>query len=312
MSRTGRKRRRLNTLGKVTLTSVVLIIIVFILFSWDMVTYSKVELEKVHQIRASAIKDKVLPSKDTPIQDEIIKGQPEQPSVKTEIDDHSDEISDSINHQEDNSEQKDKNKAELETDKVVYLTFDDGPHPTASIEILQLLDKYDAKATYFMLEPHMKQNPDIVKGLSEKGHALGVHGVTHAISKVYKSPENFINEMNQAIHFIKEHTDIHTHLVRAPYGSKPHMTPPFIEASNKNELILWDWNVDSKDWQLTKGGFVNHTIQQINHLDGREPLVVLMHEKPTTATHLEELLQFFQNEGYDMKAIDESTIPVQF
>lgn len=317
MSRTGRKRRRLNTLGKVTLTSIILIIVVCIHFSWEMVTYSKVEVEKNHQTKVSALKDKVLPLKEKSKQGEKTKDQSEQPPLKTDKNDHLDETSDSINQQGTDVEQKDaeknvENKAELETGKIVYLTFDDGPHPTASIDILKLLEKYEAKATYFMLEPHMKQHPDIVKTISEKGHALGVHGVTHDVSKVYKSPENFVKEMNQAIDFIEEHAGIHTPLVRAPYGSKPHMTPPFIEASNKNEFILWDWNVDSKDWKLTMGEFVNHTIQQITHLEGIEPLVVLLHEKTTTAAHLEELLQFFQDGGYIMKAIDESIIPLQF
>lgn len=196
--------------------------------------------------------------------------------------------------------------------KVVYLTFDDGPSTTASRKILDLLDKYDAKATFFMLEPNMKQNKDIVKEMAQKGHALGVHGVTHQVSKIYQSPESFVGEMNQAISYIENVTGIRTHLVRAPYGSRPYVTPPFRKAADKEGFILWDWSIDTVDWKQTGGGFVDSAIRQTIQLDGKEPLVILMHEKDTTAAHLERLLKFYKDNGYDMRALDESMQPIQF
>lgn len=200
----------------------------------------------------------------------------------------------------------------LEIGKVIYLTFDDGPHPIASIEILDLLKKYNAKATYFLLEPNIKKNPNVVKRMVEDGHSLGVHGVTHNKNIVYKSPSNFVKEMNQARKTIKELVNIDTLLVRAPYGSNPHITPAFKRAADEESLIIWDWNIDSVDWKYTNGDFVDHVIQQVNNLVGKEPLVVLLHEKVTTAAHLEKLLIYFKTHGYEMKAIDHSQKPVQF
>ncbi|OLF87012.1 Peptidoglycan N-acetylglucosamine deacetylase [Bacillus licheniformis] len=57
---------------------------------------------------------------------------------------------------------------------------------------------------------------------------------------------------------------------------------------------------------------MNNVIQQVNNLSGVEPLVVLMHEKPTTAAHLEKLLKYFQENGYEMKPIHDSIKPVHF
>lgn len=203
-------------------------------------------------------------------------------------------------------------QTKLETGKVVYLTFDDGPHPTASAKIMELLEQYHAKATYFMLEPNIKRHPEIIKAMKDQGHTIGVHGVTHEVSKIYQSPDSFISEMTQAIHRIKETVGLNTHLIRAPYGSKPYLTAPFKKAIDHKKLILWDWNIDSEDWKLTSGGFVQKTIHQVNNLVDKEPLVVLMHEKSTTAAHLEELLRYFQDNGYEMKTINASMLPIQF
>lgn len=201
-----------------------------------------------------------------------------------------------------------------EIGKVVYLSFDDGPNPAASDKILRLLDKYHAKATFFMLKPNIEQNPDIVKKMVENGHSVGSHGVTHQVSKIYKSPESFAAEMNDTLKAIKETTNVDTHLIRSPYGSKPYITGPFQEVIKRDHFNLWDWTVDSEDWKSanTNGQFVNNVIQQVNNLAGVEPLVVLMHEKPTTATHLEKLLKYFQENGYEMKSIHDSIRPVHF
>lgn len=316
MSRIPHKKRRLNRLGKVTLTIFILLIMLLMYFSWELISSKKVEADNSGLTKINKPKGK----------DEELIGETKPGNMNTEKSKHKSEqqIIDKENNevnkpekplsidQDKREKENEESKVELEIGKVVYLTFDDGPHATASMEILQLLDKYNAKATYFMLEPHMKRNPDIVTSMKEKGHTIGVHGVTHDVSQIYKSPENFVNEMAEAINFIQETTGINTHLIRAPYGSKPYITAPFKEASDKNDFILWDWNVDSNDWKLKNGEFVNHTIQQINNLAGKEPLVVLMHEKTTTAAHLEKLLQFLQINGYEMKAVDELMEPMQF
>ncbi|MCR2823849.1 polysaccharide deacetylase family protein [Lederbergia panacisoli] len=204
-----------------------------------------------------------------------------------------------------------KEKAPAKTGKIVYLTFDDGPH-AVSMDILKLLKKYNAKATFFMLEPNMRNYPKAVKAMVKDGHAVGVHGVSHDVSKVYRSPASFVGEMNKAIAFIQKTTNVQTHLIRAPYGSKPYVTAPFKAEANKENMILWDWNIDSTDWKMTNGAYVNSVIQQTIQFNKKEPLIVLMHEKPTTLAHLEKLLKYYKDNGYEMKAVDETMSPVQF
>ncbi|MDF1510057.1 polysaccharide deacetylase [Robertmurraya sp. DFI.2.37] len=207
---------------------------------------------------------------------------------------------------------EDEEREELELGKVVYLTFDDGPHSTASEKILNLLNQYNAKATYFMLKPNIEQNSAMVEKVAESGHSIGAHGVTHDVSKIYQSPGNFVAEMNETLAAIFENSHLRSRLIRAPYGSKPYITQPFREAIEDEQFILWDWNIDSEDWKMTKGQYVNNVIQQVNQYVGKRPLVILLHEKPTTANHLEKLLSYFHKNGYEMKAIDESMKPLQF
>ncbi|MCI4169510.1 polysaccharide deacetylase family protein [Bacillus spizizenii] len=210
------------------------------------------------------------------------------------------------------AQKKEEQKTSPEIGKVVYLTFDDGPNPAASEKIMDLLHKYNAKGTFFMLKPNIERNPALVRKMVESGHSVGSHGVTHQVSEIYKSPESFATEMNDTLDYIKDTTKVNTHLIRAPYGSKPYITGPFREVVKRDHFNLWDWTVDSEDWKYTHGEFVKNTIQQVNNLVGKEPLVVLMHEKPTTAAYLEELLKYFRESGYDMKAIHDSIKPVQF
>lgn len=205
----------------------------------------------------------------------------------------------------------DQTRETLTTGKVVYLTFDDGPGPKV-IELLDLLDKYQAKATFFMLEPNMSNHSTALKRMRDEGHALAVHSVTHNVAEVYASPASFVGEMQIAIDRVAEITGVNTRLIRAPYGSKPYLTEPFQVEINKKQLIYWDWNIDSLDWKKTDGSYVSYTINQIENLVGKEPLVILMHERATTVDSIEQLLQYLQSNGYEMRAINEQMKPMQF
>lgn len=194
-------------------------------------------------------------------------------------------------------------------DKTVYLTFDDGP-AQATIEILNLLSKYNVKATFFMLEPSMKQYSQIVQRVIQEGHKIGMHGVTHDKNKYYLNRQTVVTEMIQGQQTLQEITGTSPNLIRTPYGSKPHMTPDYIQAVTQAGFYMWDWNIDSEDWKLTDGTFVQNTIQQINHFKKEEPIVILLHDRETTAKHLENLLQYLINNGYSLDVLSEELEPV--
>lgn len=195
--------------------------------------------------------------------------------------------------------------------KVAYLTIDDGPTEVEH-ELLDLLASYNAKATFFMLEPNMKKYPDAVKRIVAEGHVPALHGVTHNAKKFYRSKETVLNEMNQAQKTLEKITGYRTTLIRTPYGSSPKMTPEYKRAVKENGYQMWDWNVDSRDWKYRDVSFVAYSIQQIEKLakKGEDP-IILIHSKRSTVEHLPKLLDYLVEQGYSFEVLDASLEPYQ-
>ncbi|MCA1060380.1 polysaccharide deacetylase [Rossellomorea aquimaris] len=194
----------------------------------------------------------------------------------------------------------------------VYLTFDDGPNENTEA-ILNVLEQYDAKATFFMLEPNMRRFQDSVKEMAEEGHSVGMHGVTHDAAKFYQSSQSVVGEMKKGQATLESITGIHSNLIRVPYGSVPNMTPAYRAAVDQAGFHMWDWNIDSEDWRLLSKEFVPNVMEQINAFPyGDSPKIILLHEKDVTLEYLEELLIDLTEKGYDMKAITQQMDPVTF
>lgn len=194
----------------------------------------------------------------------------------------------------------------------LYLTFDDGPHRVSN-QILDLLDKYNAKATFFMLDGNMKQYPDAVKRMASSGHSLGMHGVTHNKQKFYHSAQSVVAEMDQGRETIKRITGIDTFLIRTPFGSSPYMTPEYKKAVAAHRYKMWDWNVDSRDWYYRDRRYVDSAIEQIEKQKGRPgPIVVLLHERDETLACLPALLDYLKSQNFKLFPITPSMVPVQF
>ncbi|TMU84348.1 polysaccharide deacetylase [Bacillus sp. BHET2] len=199
-----------------------------------------------------------------------------------------------------------------DNEKTIYITFDDGPNENTEA-ILQLLDQYDAKATFFMLEPNMRKFKYAVQHMVEKGHSVGSHGVTHDVSQFYQSSDSVVSEMLTAQSTLESITGIHSELIRVPYGSVPNMTPEYLEAVKEKGFTLWDWNVDSEDWKFNNGQYVQSVMNQLASFPyGDQSKIILMHEKHTTLAHLESLLQKLTAQGYKMEAITDQMNPVTF
>ena len=188
----------------------------------------------------------------------------------------------------------------------VYLTFDDGPSEYTE-EILNTLNEYEAAATFFMLEPHIRSYASLVQRMAEEGHALGSHGVTHQHNIFYKSTESMISEMDQTITAIREITGVGSPLIRVPYGSVPNVSQNQMKILAEHGYKLWDWNVDSGDWRTKDARYVTTTIKQVQKLREQEIApIILLHDMKTTAAHLSDLLDYLAKRGYIFCALDPS------
>ncbi|WZL72571.1 polysaccharide deacetylase family protein [Clostridiaceae bacterium 35-E11] len=198
-----------------------------------------------------------------------------------------------------------------EAPKVAYVTFDDGPTKYTE-NILKILNEYNCKATFFMLGDRIQRHKNIVKEVSKQGNAIGLHGVTHDIKAIYKSPSNVVSEMNQCNYSLQQATGKRSNLIRVPYGSKPYMTRKYRNAIEKAGYKMWDWNVDSKDslkQNIRPILIVENVKQQVKK---QKTPVILLHERQSTVEALPKILKYLKENGYNVVPIDKEERPKNF
>lgn len=179
--------------------------------------------------------------------------------------------------------------------KKVALTFDDGPHPKVTRQILDILKKYDAKATFFMLGSRVEYYPDIANEVKEAGHELGNHSWTHLdLSKA--SDERIQNEINNTSTIIEQATGKKVTVFRPPYGA----FNDNVRAQTKLPIILWD--VDTLDWKYRDANKLLPIIKS----DVKDGSNILMHDiHQSTADGLDSVLAFLKSEGYTFVTVSE-------
>lgn len=179
--------------------------------------------------------------------------------------------------------------------KKVALTFDDGPDPKVTRQILETLQKHEAKATFFMLGSRVEYYPDIVNEIKDAGHELGNHTWTHAdLTKL--GTERIAKEIEKTSAVIEEVTGQKVEAFRPPYGA-------FNDTVNNTTglpIILWD--VDTLDWKYRDPAKLLQMVKE--HV--RDRSIILMHDiHQSTADGLDAVLTYLKNEGYDFVTVKE-------
>ena len=149
----------------------------------------------------------------------------------------------------------------------IALTFDDGPHKINTPRLLDALKERNVKATFFMLGKPMDYYPKIVQRMSEEGHELGSHTVSHLhLDKLTK--EEILNEVNDNSKKIFEITGKYPTLLRPPYGS----VNDLVKETVNLPMILW--NIDPEDWKYRDAQHVSeHIINKAKSGD-----IILLHD----------------------------------
>lgn len=196
--------------------------------------------------------------------------------------------------------------------KIVYLTIDDGPG-MVSAAFLDTLLTYNVKATFFLLEPRIRDYADMVARMANEGHRLGVHGVTHNVKRFYASAESVVQEFNQTRTGLKDIMGEECFLARTPYGSSPHLTKAQYQAAAEQGYRIWDWNVDSRDWYYRSEEYVPRTLEQVERVSGQgKEAVILIHELESTARYLPGLIEALLAKDYEFRVLDSSLEPICF
>ncbi|WP_052302376.1 cell wall-binding repeat-containing protein [Bacillus sp. SG-1] len=196
-------------------------------------------------------------------------------------------------------------EAEAKVDeRPVYITIDDGPTAYTD-DFLTVFKEYDMKATFFMLKPSMERYGSSLRQMDTDGHALGCHGVTHERDEFYESPESAVREMKLCVAALEDITGETTSVVRVPYGSIPDMEEQYREAMIEAGLKMWDWNVDTLDWDWEdRDKIVSYTIEKVEEAEenGEIP-IILFHDQYETLKALPEILNYLKNKGYYSETI---------
>jgi peptidoglycan/xylan/chitin deacetylase (PgdA/CDA1 family) len=188
----------------------------------------------------------------------------------------------------------------------IALTFDDGPHPTSTRQVLAALAAAGARATFFVLGAKAQKAPDVLREMTATGHELGVHGDTHDRLLSLRHPDAIAASFARAGAVVEAATGARPHLCRPPLG---HVSPRTAVAARRLGLVLVGWSVRSRD------GRASTTAAQATRrvLAGLRPgAIVLMHDaaerddhEPVAATALPTILDEIARRGWKCVTLSE-------
>lgn len=189
----------------------------------------------------------------------------------------------------------------LDSRKLVSLTFDDGPNPLYTQQVLDILARYDVKATFFLLGQEVVRHPELAKQIVEEGHQVANHSFGHP-NFAEISDEEVLEEVNRTQEAIIDATGITPTMYRMPYGAGGARVVNLLP--DMNSVI---WNVDSEDW-ISDDAYMIYENVMVNILPHT---VVLMHDKhQSTVDSLELLIPDLLEQGYEF--VDPLEVGMEF
>ncbi|MFB0828485.1 polysaccharide deacetylase family protein [Brevibacillus laterosporus] len=187
--------------------------------------------------------------------------------------------------------------------KAIALTFDDGPNETYTPQILELLQKYGVKSTFFTVGNRIKKNPKLTKQMVQQHHELANHTFTHPDLRRL-SKQRLKIELESAQSMIQTTTGVVPTLFRPPGGS---YNEKIVAAAKEMGylVVMWSWHQDTKDW--TNPGvqkIVNKVLKNVRNGD-----IILFHDhggdRQQTVDALKIILPELKKRGFEMITVSE-------
>lgn len=179
--------------------------------------------------------------------------------------------------------------------KKIALTFDDGPHPVYTREILDGLKERGVKATFFVIGEHAKANPELVQRMKKEGHLVGNHTYTH-VGLTTKNKAKFREELQKTSDVLEELLVEEIVYVRPPYGTWDKRIEKDLN------LIPVLWTVDSLDWKLLNIERIKRRVLK----SVKDGAIILMHDYYETSVEAAlEIVDALQEQGYEFVTVDE-------
>ena len=186
--------------------------------------------------------------------------------------------------------------------KVIALTFDDGPWQNTTLQVLDILKQETIKATFFVVGKSIKNHPHIIKQVVADGHAIGNHTWSHQYHQY--SSAHAAREFNQTADLIYKLTGVKTSLFRPPAGI---LNNGLVSYAHQQKYAVIMWSVDSKDWRsrhITVQGLIDSTLKA-----AQPGGIVLMHDgggdRSKTVEALPKLIAELKKQGYQFVTVPE-------
>jgi len=179
--------------------------------------------------------------------------------------------------------------------KKIALTFDDGPHPFYTEQLLDGLKKRGVHVTFFVTGEHAQLHPDVIKRMQEEGHLIGNHTYSH-IQLKESNREEYKQELIKTNEVIEEITGEEVLFVRPPYGTW--------DKAFEKELNMFPvlWSVDPLDWCSSNADCIAKKVEE----NAGENDIILLHDYyETSVTAALEIVDELLDEGYTFVTVDE-------
>jgi peptidoglycan-N-acetylglucosamine deacetylase len=184
-------------------------------------------------------------------------------------------------------------------DDVIYLTFDDGPHPMVTPFVLDLLKQHKAKATFFCIGKNVQQQPKLYERILAEGHRVGNHTFNH-LNGWKTSDENYIDDIVMANKYID------SNLFRPPYGRITKFQEQILSSDEVGKkrfhIIMWDVLSGDFDTSISAEKCTTNVLKY-----AQKGSIVTFHDSekafPRMKVALAEILKFFIEKGFRFEAI---------
>ena len=207
--------------------------------------------------------------------------------------------------------------------QTIYLTIDDGPSDLTAL-FLDLLEKYNSRATFFVLGENIEGHQSDIKRICAQGHAIGVHGYCHDYDVVYQSCKVFWEDNLRARKMIEELTGKTPWLMRFQGGSSNTVSRHYCKGIMRKltrqaasyGYVYHDWNIDSEDWkkQYSAEEILKYIKAEIHDGSYSRPLI-LLHDRNDLNENVmlvERLLHDLTSEGYTFSVLSKDIIPIHY
>ena len=203
-------------------------------------------------------------------------------------------------------------------EKTLYLTFDDGPSANTE-KILDILDQYGAKATFFVTGHEPEYRPMIAEAY-RRGNTIGMHTFSHDYATIYQSEDAYFSDLDQVGDVVKEQIGYVPYLIRFPGGASNTVSASYCQGImtaldgdvQAKGYQYYDWNVSSND---AAGNTVptDQIVSASCSYGSYTNVILLCHDsgsKTTTVEALPKIIEYYQSQGFVCRAIDRSTVVV--